>query len=58
MVYKLALAAEDRWRRIRSPHPTALVHAGVQFRNGEQITVTQSAESVQIIESGSQGVAA
>ena len=34
MVFKLLLAAEQRWRRVNAPHLVALVKAGVKFPNG------------------------
>ena len=36
MVFKLLLAAEKRWRKIRAPHLVALVRAGVRFPDGQQ----------------------
>jgi putative transposase len=36
MAFKLALSAQDHWRRINAPHLVALVQARVQFKNGEQ----------------------
>jgi putative transposase len=36
MAVKLALSAQDHWRRINAPHLVALVQARVQFKNGEQ----------------------
>jgi putative transposase len=38
MAFKLALSAQDHWRRINAPHLVALVRAGVQFKNGEQVS--------------------
>ena len=38
LAFKLLLAAQERWRRINAPHLVALVWAGVQFRDGEQVT--------------------
>jgi putative transposase len=35
MAFKLLLMAEQRWRRLRSPHLVALVHAGVKFPDGQ-----------------------
>ena len=35
MAFKLLIMAEKRWRRLRSPHLVALVHAGVKFPDGQ-----------------------
>ena len=35
MVFKLLLAAEKRWRRVKGAHLVALVDAGAQFPDGE-----------------------
>ena len=35
MAYKLCDAAQARWRRIASPHLTALVRAGAKFIDGQ-----------------------
>jgi transposase-like protein len=35
MAFKLLLQAEERWRRVNSPHLVALVQAGVKFPDGE-----------------------
>ena len=37
MAFKLVLAAEMRWRNVYAPHLVALVHAGVEFKDGEQV---------------------
>lgn len=34
MAFKLLLAAEERWRKLRAPHLVALVQAGVRFPDG------------------------
>ncbi len=36
MAFKLLLAAEERWRKLRAPHLVALVQAGVRFPDGLQ----------------------
>jgi putative transposase len=43
MAFKLLLAAEERWRKLRAPHLVALVQAGVRFPDGQQqiASVTQ-----------------
>jgi putative transposase len=35
MAFKLLTRAEERWRRVNSPHLVALVHAGVKFPDGK-----------------------
>ena len=35
MAFKLLIMAEKRWRKLRSPHLVALVHAGVDFPDGQ-----------------------
>ena len=35
MAFKLLTQAQQRWRRVRSPHLVALVAAGVSFPNGK-----------------------
>ena len=37
MAFKLALAAQEHWRRVNAPHLVALVRAGVPFENGTQV---------------------
>ena len=37
MAFKLVLAAEKRWRKVNAPHLVALVRAGVEFKDGEQM---------------------
>ncbi len=37
MAYKLLDAAEDRWRKVNSPELVAIVRAGVEFKDGNQI---------------------
>lgn len=36
--FKLALAAQDHWRRVNSPHRVAMVRGGLQFKNGLQVS--------------------
>ena len=43
MAFKLALAAQDRWRKVNAPHLVALVRAGVTFKDGARVTEAQSA---------------
>ena len=37
MAYKLLDAAQDRWRKVNSPELVALVRAGIQFKDGNQV---------------------
>jgi transposase-like protein len=37
MVYKLIMAAQDRWRAVNAPHLVALVRAGATFVNGKLV---------------------
>lgn len=50
LAFKLALAAQERWRRVNAPHLVALVRAGVAFKDGNQVAPHLDAEllSVQI----------
>jgi len=44
MAFKLLLAAEKRWRKLRAPHLVALVQAGVHFPDGQQQTASVTNE--------------
>ena len=37
MAFKLALAAQEHWRKVNAPHLVALVQAGVKFKDGAQL---------------------
>ena len=37
MAYKLLDAAQDRWRKVNSPHFVAHVQAGIEFKDGIQV---------------------
>jgi putative transposase len=37
LAFKLALAAQEHWRKVNAPHLVALVRAGVQFKDGMQV---------------------
>jgi transposase-like protein len=52
LAFKLILSAQERWRRINAPHLTGLVWAGVQFRDGEQVTPQPSTGDESAIPSG------
>ena len=43
----LALAAQERWRKVNAPHLVALVRAGATFKDGVLVTPTPPAEVVQ-----------
>ena len=34
MAFKLALSAQDHWRKVNVPHLVALVRAGARFKDG------------------------
>jgi len=35
--FKLAIAAQDHWRKVNAHHLVALVRAGVEFKDGKQV---------------------
>ena len=37
MAYKLLDAAQERWRKVNSPELVALVHAGIEFKDGTRV---------------------
>jgi putative transposase len=39
MAFKLAISAQDRWRKVNAPHLVALVRAGVPFKDGAAVDV-------------------
>jgi transposase-like protein len=41
MAFKLALSAQDHWRRVNAPHLVALVRAGVKFKDGVQVAIDE-----------------
>jgi transposase-like protein len=43
MALKLALAAQERWRKVNAPHLVALVRAGATFKDGARMTEAPSA---------------
>ena len=45
MAFKLLDAAQDRWRNINSPELVPLVRAGIQFKDGIQITGRSDTQS-------------
>lgn len=44
MAYKLLAMAQERWRRLRSPHLVSLVRAGVTFTNGIQVQQSETTD--------------
>lgn len=44
MAFKLLAMAQDRWRRLKSPHLLPLVWAGIPFANGVQAEKRQSTD--------------
>ena len=37
LAFKLVLAAQDHWRKINAPQMVALIRAGVEFKDGQQV---------------------
>jgi transposase-like protein len=58
LAFKLALAAQDHWRRVNAPHLVALVRAGVEFKNGKQATTCDVEELEPLVEEESLRIAA
>ena len=46
MVFKLALAAEKKWRRINAPQVLGKIMGGVKFKDGEEIAANQKAQEL------------
>jgi len=46
LAFKLALASQERWRRVNAPHLVALVRAGVEFKDGKQLVPHPKHESL------------
>lgn len=44
LAFKLALAAQDHWRKVNAPHLVALLRAGATFKDGVLVTPTPLAE--------------
>jgi putative transposase len=44
MAFKLALSAQDHWRKVHAPHLVALVRAGVPFKDGAALDVHRMGE--------------
>ena len=42
MAFKLALAAQEHWRKVNAPHLVALVQAGAQFQDGTPVRLDRS----------------
>jgi len=45
LAFKLVLAAQEHWRKVNAPQLVALVRAGVEFRDGEQVPAYAIEES-------------
>jgi transposase-like protein len=58
MAFKLALAAQDHWRRVNAPHLVALVRAGVPFKDGVQVDSHHTAPEEQLPEEAVRDIAA
>lgn len=46
MVFKLALAAEKKWRRINAPQVLGKIMGGVKFKDGEELAPKQKADEL------------
>ncbi len=44
MAFKLALAAQDHWRKVNAPHLVELVRASVEFKDGKKVVPIISEE--------------
>ena len=42
MAFKLALAAQEHWRKVNAPHLVALVQAGAHFQDGTPVRLDRS----------------
>ena len=58
MAFKLALAAQDHWRRVNAPHLVALVRAGVKFKDGTQVDLGRPENEDQLHEQAIEELAA
>ena len=48
MANKLALSAQDHWRRVNAPHLVALVRAGIKFKDGTQVDINRKHNETQL----------
>jgi len=58
MAFKLALAAQDHWRKVNAPHLVALVRAGIEFKDGEQVAYHIVEEEELLVENTPMRIAA
>jgi len=58
MAFKLALAAQERWRRVNASHLVALVNAGAKFEDGVQVLASRATTEHRSIEDPAQKIAA
>jgi transposase-like protein len=57
LAFKLALAAQDHWRKVNAPHLVASVRAGVPFKDAYQV-VPQACERVSLPDNLTERIAA
>jgi len=51
MAFKLALAAQDHWRKVNAPHLVELVRASVEFKDGKKVVpLTSEVQSFEELE--------
>ena len=58
MAFKLALAAQEHWRRVNAPQLVALVNAGAKFEDGVQVPASRATTEDRSIEDPAQRIAA
>lgn len=58
MAFKLALAAQEHWRRVNAPYLVALVNAGAKFEDGVLPSPSRAAIENRSIEDSAQRIAA
>ncbi len=51
MAFKLALAAQDHWRKVNAPHLVELVRASIEFKDGKKVVpLTSEVQSFEELE--------
>jgi hypothetical protein len=58
MAFKLALAAQDHWRKVNAPHLVELVRVGVEFKDGKQVAHYTVEEEELLVENTPMRIAA
>jgi len=46
----MSKSAQDHWRRVNAPHLVALVRAGVEFKDGKQVTTCYAEDPELLVE--------